>query len=285
MKSFPLMLIVIFLSVICVLNIGLVSALDQDEASVQLLWSSQAVYSGEIVTVRITFTSSSADQLRIYRIGFHFDWMGPNEFYTSDFTDNPVVVTSFGTNMFNPIAIQIPSNVSVGTYNYYVGVDGTQGGSLTTFTWDSPTFTIEVNPMTEKVYNDLKTQVDTKLTAAISANYQSSEAKSLVQQAQDEVKLAQTSANDGEWTAAISSLENASNYLDQASTAEQENKEQQENMQTLLFYVAIIAVVVIVVVAIVVVVVRRRRKRTDYMAEQPSDQPDQPMETYEEEQG
>jgi hypothetical protein len=277
-KAFPLALTIISVCLICVLTVNFVSALESNEASVSLFWSSQAVYSGDVVTVRITFTSSTADTLRIYRIGFHFGWMDENEFYTSDLTDNPITVSGFGTHIFDPIAIQIPMNVSAGNYNYYVGIDGTQGMSLTTFTWDSETFTLQIHPATERIYTSLKTQVDSKLVSAKSANYQSSDAKSLLQQAQTEVDTAKASADLGQWSEAISSLETASNYLDEASVAEQESEEQTAQMQNLLFYLAIVAVVVVVVVVVAVVVVRRRRRRTDYV-------PEQPMETYEEEQG
>lgn len=278
MKTFPLALIVISMCIICVLSINLVSALEPNEASVELFWSSQAVYSGDFVTVRITFTSSTADQLKIYRIGLHFSWMDENEFFTSDYTGSPVTVSGFGTQMFDPISLQIPINVSAGTYDYFVGVDGTQGASLTTFSWDSSTFTLQIHSATEKFYNLLKSQVEGNLTTAYNANYKGSEAQSLLEQAQTAYDNAMTSAGEEQWTAAISSLENASNYLDQASAVEQENEEQSAQLQDLLFYVAIAAVVIIVVVAVVVVMVRRRRRRTDSIDEQP-------METYTEEQG
>ncbi len=278
MKAFPLALIVISMCIICVLSINLVSALEPNEASVSLFWSSQAVYSGDFVTVRITFTSSLADQLKIYRIGFHFGWMEENQFYTSDLTGSPVTIPGYGTHVFDPISIQIPINVSAGTYDYFVGVDGTQGASLTTFSWDSSPFTLQIHSTTEKFYNELKSQVESNLTKAISANYQGSEAQSLLEQAQTAYNNALSSVGEEQWTAAISSLENASNYLDEASEAEQKSEEQSAQLQSLLFYLAIVAVVVIVVVSVVIVLVRRRRRRTDSVAEQP-------METYEEEQG
>jgi hypothetical protein len=55
MKSVRLMLVAISIIIICLLNLGLVSALNPDEASVSLSWSSQTVYPGDMVTVRITF--------------------------------------------------------------------------------------------------------------------------------------------------------------------------------------------------------------------------------------
>jgi hypothetical protein len=143
MKTIPLAITLTTLILIFVSS-GLVSALSQNEASVSMLWSKQQVNVGEIVTVRLTFTSNSAEQLRIYRIGFHFDWMPENQFYTSDFTSNPVTIPSQGTHVFEPMTIQIPPHVSAGSHSYFVGIDGTEGTSLQNFSWDSPISTIQI---------------------------------------------------------------------------------------------------------------------------------------------
>lgn len=275
MRTLRLMLIVASISIICILCCGLVSALNPDEASASLLWTSQTVYQGDTVSVRITFQSNSADQLRIYNIGLHFDWMPPDRFSGPDLSDNPVIIPSHGTYIFEQIAIQIPLNVSTGSHNYFVGIDGTQGLSASNFSWDSPISTIQIHATTEKVYDTFLSQVESKLNAAISATYESAEAQSLLQQAQDEFGNATSFATEGRWSEAIQSLQTAANFLDQANAAEQRSDEQNAELQSLLFYLAIIAIVVIIVVSIIVVVVRKKRKQTDYVA-------DQPLETIEE---
>jgi flagellar biosynthesis/type III secretory pathway M-ring protein FliF/YscJ len=121
----------------------------------------------------------------------------------------------------------------------------------------------------EKIYNDLLPSVQNKLNGANSANYESSEAQSLLQQARSTFEDATTNATQGNWNLAIQNLEIAGDFLDQASEAEQRGDEQRAAFQTLLFYVAIIAIVVIIVVSIIVVVVRRRRKQAESGAEQP----------------
>jgi flagellar biosynthesis/type III secretory pathway M-ring protein FliF/YscJ len=121
----------------------------------------------------------------------------------------------------------------------------------------------------EKIYNDLLPSVQNKLNGAISANYEGSEAQSLLQQAQSTFGDATSNATQGNWNLAIQNLEIAGDFLDQASEAEQKSDEQRGAFQTLLFYVAIIAIVVIIVVSIIVVVVRRRRRQADFGAEQP----------------
>jgi hypothetical protein len=151
MKSFPLTLFVVCLFIICVLSIGPVVGLSQNEASVSLLWSSTTVYRGDLVSVRITFENQSPEQLRIYRIGLHFDWMSPNEFYTKDLSDQPVTVPGNGIHVFQEMSIQIPATVSVGSHSFFVGVDGTAG--MDAFSWDSPTSTMQINARGE-VHND-----------------------------------------------------------------------------------------------------------------------------------
>jgi hypothetical protein len=270
-RPLQLMLTVTSISLICILCCSLVFALNPDEASVSMFWSSQTVYPGDTVSVRITLKSNYAEQLKIYYIGIHFDWMDPDSFYGSDLSDNPVIVPSYGTYIFDAIAVQIPLNVTAGSHSYFVGIDGTEGASFSSFSWDSPESTVQIHGLIEKIYSDLVPQVESKLNEAISANYGSAEARSLLQQAQYEYNLAHFLANEERWNEAISSLYNATDLLEQADVAEQKSAEQ----QSLLFYLAIIAIVVIIVVSIILVVLRKKRKQTEAVA-------DQPLETIEE---
>ena len=279
MKAFQLMVIVISISLICALNFSLVSALGSDEASVSLLWLSQAVTNGDIVAVRMTFTSNSPDLLRIFRIGFHFDWMASNEYYTSDFSSNPMSIPSFASQVFDDLSIEIPYNVTVGDHSYFVAVEGTEGLTQEIFSWESSAFTIKIQPIAAKIYSELKSEVETKVSNAYAANYKNSEAQSLLQQAQTQYDTAVGLAYQEEWINALISLENATSYLDQAKLAEERGADQSLELQNLLFYGAIIAVVVIVVL-LIIVVVRKRRKQPAEVVDQPVDQSfDEQMET------
>lgn len=276
MKALPVKLMAVSISIICVLSIGLVSALEADEASVSLFWSAQKIYQSDVVSVKITLTSNCAEQLTIVGVGLQFDW-APDMFYGHDLSDNPVVVPAYGTHIFDSITIQIPANASTGTHNYFVGVDGAQGYSLTEFSWDSPTMTVQVISVTGKIYGVLVSQFESSLTDAISANYQSAEAQSLIQQAQDEYGLASSlvsgsSVADEQWSQALSHVQTAINYLDQASEAEQ-NAAQAGEQQTLLLYLAIAAIAVIIALSIILVIVRKRRKQAEPVVDQSFDQP------------
>jgi hypothetical protein len=274
-RSLRLMLTVTAISLICILCCSLVSALNQDEASVTLFPPNLTGYPGDTISVTITFKSNYAEQLRIYTIGLHFDWMPSDSFSGHDLSDNPATVPRQGSYVFDPIVIQIPLNATAGAHSYFVGIDGTEGLSASYFSWNSSSFTIQVHGFTEKIYNELLPSVQNKLNGANSANYESSEAQSLLQQAQSAFENATSSANDGKWNVAIEGLLIADDFLDQANEAEQRSDEQRAALQNLLFYVAIIAIVVIIVVSIIFVVVRKRRKQTESGA-------DQPVETVEE---
>ncbi len=274
-RSLRLMFYVTSISLICILCCSLVFALNPEEASVSLSWSSQKVYPNDTVSIRITFKSNYAEQLRIYSIGLHFDWMPEDSFSGHDLSGSPVTVPSQGTYIFDPIVIQVPLDASVGAHSYYVGVDGTEGFAGSDFSWNSSSSTIQLHTFIEKIYSDLKPYVENKLNGAISANYKSSEAQSLLQQAQEEFFNANNAATEGEWNQAIERLQIADDFLDQAYEAEQTSQEQKTELQSWLVYLAIIAIVVIIVVSVIVVVVRKKRKQAEPVA-------DQPLETIEE---
>jgi len=274
MRNLTIKLMVVSISIICFLNLGFVSALEPNEASVSLLWSTPKVYQGDIVSVRITFTSSTADQLTIVGIGLQFDW-DPDKFYGPDLSANPVTVSGFGTHIFDAIAIQIPAHVSTGTHSYFVGVDGVQGYSLD-FSWDSPGSTIQVQSATGKVYGVLLSQFEIDLSEARDANFKSAEARSLLQQAQAEYDISRSLVNssfvsDENWSQALLHIQNATTYLEQANAAEQRTDEQAGEQQTLLFYIAIAAIAVIIALSIIVIV-RKRRRQPEPVEEQPVNQ-------------
>jgi hypothetical protein len=280
MKALPLGAIVISIIVIFAFNFSLVSALESGEASVSVLWLSQAVTNGDVVSVRVTFTNNSPDLLRIYRMGFHFDWMASNEYYTSDFSSSPVSIPSSALQVFDDLPIEIPFNISAGAHSYFIAVEGAQGLAQESFSWESSAFTIQINPIAAKVYVDLKSEVEGKLSNATAADYVSSEAKSLLQQAQTQYNTAKDLAEQEQWGDALISLESASEYLDQAEVAEQINAEQTAQQQQLLLIAAIVLVIVILVVSVIVVMARRKRKKLDEGVDQPFDQSfDEPLET------
>ncbi len=143
LKSLRTALIVsiIFAAFLCM---GFVAALNQNEASVHTFFSTTTLQPGHPVTINVSFTSNSSDSLQLTRIGLHFDWMAPDGFYGYDLSSAPVTVASHGTYMFSQISIMVPTNVTLGEHSYYVGIDGTQGTSSTSFSWNSPSSAVVV---------------------------------------------------------------------------------------------------------------------------------------------
>jgi hypothetical protein len=148
-------LIVLSLSIICILNIGLVSAVEQSEISVGPSWSDSTPYQGDTVTVTLRLTSTSSEQLKIYRVGLHFDWMPEGSFFTRDLFDEPVVVPSMGTHIFDLMVIQIPADASAGAHSYFIGIDGAEAPYYDSFSWDSSSLTLQILDSGSKVYDTL----------------------------------------------------------------------------------------------------------------------------------
>jgi Na+-transporting methylmalonyl-CoA/oxaloacetate decarboxylase gamma subunit len=129
--------------VIVFFSINIVSALQSNEASVNTLWSEAAPRPGDTETVTITFQSNTAEELQIFYIGIHGDWMPADRFYGQNLSEDPVTVSGMGTYISQPFAVPIPSDASIGSHTYFIGIDGVSrtGDS---FSWDSATATITI---------------------------------------------------------------------------------------------------------------------------------------------
>ncbi len=140
--------IILTLSVLAILFVcvGVVAALDQDQASVNVFPTSETVAPGQAVGITLIFNNNSPDSLTLTSLGVHFDWMDSGGFFGFNLSSTPITVQAGGNYPFTqPINIQVPTTASLGNHSYYIGVDGTQGSSNTPFSWDSPASTILVS--------------------------------------------------------------------------------------------------------------------------------------------
>jgi len=272
MKAAAIPLITLFIIGLCFSNVNFGFALDQDDFSVSPSWSTPLYYQGDSVSLKLILSSKSSEVLTVYYIGVHFDWMEEESFYGRDLSEDPVTVESLKVHVFDPMAITIPSDVSVGIHNYTIGIQIADPTSPDIVSWDSEARTIYVQDGDSKAYRELLQNVTVKINEAINATYQNPEAKSLLEQAEDEYAQAFVSSFDEQWEDAIAHLQAADNYLDQAVAAEQLGTQQSSEMQRLLWIVAPIATAVIV--SFIVILVWRRRQP-------PADEYDQPTETQE----
>jgi hypothetical protein len=272
-KSFPLAIVVISISVICILSIGAVSALNPDDASVTTSWVSLKYYQGDSAAVIVTFQSNVADELSITRVGIQFDWMPPTAYYSYDLSANPVYVPSFGNYTFELTNIPLLAGATAGSHSYFISVDGLQNN--VEFMWNSPSSNLQIYDSHEKTYNMLLPQIAARIN---NATYTSADAQSLLQQAQTEYAQALSSAKNGEWQNAVTSLQNASDYLDQAEAAEQKSGGLGGLGSNLLFYLAVVVIVVVIALSVLAVAVRRKRKKTDSVEPVEPVEPTEPIE-------
>jgi hypothetical protein len=272
MKVAPLVLLAISISMIFVLNTNFVSALDPDDFSVSPSWSTPMYYQGDTASLKLIMSSNTTETLNVYYIGVHFDWMEEDSFSGRDLTSDPAVVESGEVYVFDPMAITIPSDVSVGEHNYTIGLQVAEGTSTTLIAWDSRVRTMYIQPAGAKAFNALLQNVTVKLGKAINATYQNSEAQSLLEQAESEYTAAVVSSYDNQWDEALGHLQSTDTYLDEAATAEQQGSTQSADLQRLLLIVGPITAAV--VVALIVIIIWRRRQP-------PDDEYDEPLETQE----
>ena len=147
--------------------------------------------------------------------------------------------------------------MSVGAHTYYIGVDGIEGAS-TEFSWDSLPLSLMVQNSAQQLYSELEAQVSNGITEAKDANYQSLEAQSFLSQAEIQYSLATSNADKQNWDDAISQLQSASLYLDQAVSNEETYVPPGNDLLDLL--VILVGVVLVAVVAVFIIVVLTRKK-------------------------
>jgi flagellar basal body-associated protein FliL len=246
--------------IVCAMFGGVVSALSQDEATASVYLTPQAPAQGGSVSATIFFVNNSPDTVTISYIGLHFDWMDADSFVGRDLSAAPVTVPSGGSYTFDPMLIIIQASASVGTHSYFIGIDGMQGES-TPFSWNSQQLSLLIQGSDEQTYTALLTVVEGNITKATNAGYKSPEAQSLLEQAQASRTQAVTSATAQDWSAAVSALQDATTYLDQAVTAEKNYTQTQGQQSQLLIIVAAAAVAAVVAVLLVLLMVRRRKKQ------------------------
>jgi hypothetical protein len=157
--------------------------------------------------------------LQFSSLSVQFDWMTTPTTVT---VNSPDIATG-NQYTFPAISFSIPSDATVGSHSFTISLQGQQK-ELLGWTNISPTGTggsINVLDAYEKVYNQNVQGVQSSLTNAQNSNYQSPDAQSLLQQANNMYNQATTLANQGQWQNAVNDLNTASSDLSQAAAAEQ----------------------------------------------------------------
>ena len=121
---------------------GVALALNQEDASATVDFSTTQAHPGDTIGFRVTFNASNSQQLQVKYIGVHFDWMAEDSFTNPVLSDSATTISPDGSYISNPFFITIPYNVSAGAHTYFVGVDGTD--STGDFQWTGPSQTIPV---------------------------------------------------------------------------------------------------------------------------------------------
>jgi|GEM_PF-1359628 len=265
MSKLSKLVFAILFSSILILNTGLVLGIEPDEASITISWDSSQLNRGEVGIARITFISNFSQPIQIYYIGINFDWMESDTFQGQDLSNNPVTIPSYGSHSFDLMLFQIPTSITVGSHHYFVGIDGTygdsQGGLPVGFSWDSPILTLEIQDSTQKSYPELYDEVSNKLNDASNSNYDSPEANDLLLEAIAAYDTAINYASNNQFSEAITYLQIASSYIDQANQEEQAFDSQNQDQNQILLFAVIGIIAVAAIIIIFFLLIKRKHKK------------------------
>jgi hypothetical protein len=132
--------------IVMVLSVGLASALEQNESSVELFMAGDTKARGEDTSLRILFTNNADLNLSVYYIGVHFDWMDTDQLIGTNYASDPKIVEPSKNLRSEIINYTVPTSASLGAHSYYIGVDGYDANG-DPFSWTSNEYTLYVtNP-------------------------------------------------------------------------------------------------------------------------------------------
>lgn len=257
MKRLRVLYVCVSLSLVFSLLCGVGNALEQNELVTSVVLTNQDAYPGGTMLASVYLKNNSTEILIIQYVGIQFDWMPSDQFLGHDLSDNPIVISPSANQYSDPITIVLPEDVTLGEHSYFVGIDGLEGTDL--FTWDSQTFTLWVQDPKKEEYNVLLTQVSGNITASEGKNYQSSKAQSLLGQAENAYEQALDYGTQNSWDEAVSTLNNALTFLQQADAEEQKYLAERSSTETLLITIGIVAVT-IAVISVTLYLMKKRKE-------------------------
>ncbi len=259
------------LSLVLFLFCGVGNALEQNELIAYVVLAQENAYPGGSMLAAIHLTNNSTNILTIQYVGIHFDWMSSDQFLGYNLSDNPITIPPSTDKYVNPQTIFLPEDVTLGEHSYFVGINGLEGTDL--FTWDSQTFTLLVQDPKEKEYNTLLTQVSGNITASESQNYQSSTAQSLLEQAGDAYDQALVYGNQSSWNEAVSTLNNALTYLEQADVEEQNYLAEKSSQEFLLLTLGIVVVAIVIILLMIYIIMKNKTTKREPMEDRAGIEP------------
>jgi hypothetical protein len=260
LKRFEVLYALVSFSLVLSLFCGVGNALEQTDLTSYAVLTTQNAYPGHSIIAAIYIqNSNSSDILTIQYVGIQFDWMASDQFFGFDLSSDPIVLAPSAEQFLYNIGIFVPEDATLGEHSYFVGIDGLEGAEV--FSWDSQTFTLIVQDPEKEEYNALLTQASSNITASENKKYESSTAQSLLDQATNAYEQAIAYGDQSSWGEAVSMLNNALTYFEQADVAEQQYLAEQSSQETLLITVGVAAVAIVVILAIIYLMKRKKEAK------------------------
>ncbi len=261
MKRFEVLYVLISFSLILSIFCGIGNALEQTDITSYVVLTSQNAYPGHSIIAAIYIkNSNSSDILTIQYVGIQFDWMASDQFFGYDLSSDPIVLAPSAEQFLDSISIFVPEDSTLGEHSYFVGIDGLEGAEA--FSWDSQTLSLIVQDPEKEEYNALLTQAVSNITASENKNYKSSTAQSLLDQAKNAYEQAIAYGDQSSWDEAVSMLNNALTYIEQADVEEQKYSANKSSQDMMLITVGIAVLAIIAILAVMFLMKRRKTRET-----------------------
>jgi hypothetical protein len=259
LKRFEVLYALVSFSLILSLFCGVGNALEQTDLISYVVLTSQDAYPAHSMIASIYIKNSNSDILTIQYVGVQFDWMASDQFFGFDLSYEPIVLAPSVEQFLDQISIFVPEDATLGEHSYFVGIDGLEGEEA--FSWDSQIFTLIVQDPKKEEYNALLTQASSNINASENKNYKSSTAQSLLNQAKNACEQAIAYGDQNSWDEAVSMLNNALTYFEQADVAEQQYLTEHSSQETLLITVGVATVALVVILSIIYLMKRKKESK------------------------
>jgi hypothetical protein len=260
LKQFEVLCALVSFSLVLSLFCGVGNALEQTDLTSYVVLTTQNAYPGHSMIAAIYIqNSNSSDILTIQYVGIQFDWMASDQFFGYDLSSDPIVLAPSAERFLDQISIFVPEDATLGEHSYFVGIDGLEGAEV--FSWDSQTFTLIIQDPEKEEYNVLLTQASSNSNASKNNNYESSTARALLDQAKNAYEQAIAYGDQSSWGEAVSMLNNALTYFEQADIEEQQYLAEQSSQKSLLITVGVAAVATVVILAIIYLMKRKKEAK------------------------
>lgn len=201
-------------------SITVAQGLEQDEVKVTPVWSGEPYYQDGSGSLQMTLDTICDNELRIKQVLYRFAWMEEGKWLIR-FDGNHSLPRGNNKMELGLTGFKISTDATVGLNLVHVGIIAEEKKFLVGWsdvTWMGELGTIHIKDINENIFFEL----EKKIAVYYGGEFQSPDGKVLVGKAQTSTGLARSYAESEQWEKAMSELQKALDYLEDATAAEEQ---------------------------------------------------------------